>query len=58
MNEFSGKNVDLETTVKSSFFTNYRYHPWIQLNLSSAKGPQDRQAETLVKTLGELQDIL
>lgn len=39
--EFSGNNVDTETTSVSQFFTKNGYHPQIQLDLSSANGQED-----------------
>lgn len=58
MGEFSWNNADLEITSMFPIFANYGYHPRRQADQSLAKEPEDAQAQTLVKTLKELKDVL
>lgn len=58
MGEFPGNDGNLETTGVSLFFVYYGYHPQIQVHLSPVRGPKDAQAQTLVKSVEELQGVL
>lgn len=57
MGDFSGDNANSKTTGVSPFFANYGYYLHIQAYLFPARGPEKTEAETLVKTLKELQDV-
>lgn len=54
LDKLSGNIADSQTTGMSPFFTNYRYHPEIQTDLSPAKEPENSQARTVVMNLEEV----